>query len=79
MRQRQEKFQIGSYVIVTNDELKSYGLMGQVVDPNELNICCSKKSICVRFKKWFDRNEKILKISKKNVKKIPESGRKGEN
>lgn len=73
MKQKANKFPIGSYIIVTNENLQSYGLIGQVIDSKDFNGYCGKKSICVRFKHWCDGNEKILKIAKTNVKNVKEN------
>lgn len=75
MDKKTGKFPIGSYVIVTNKKLQSYGLIGQVIDPKDFAGYCGKKSICVLFKQWFDGNEKILKIAKMNVVKGKENER----
>lgn len=72
MDKKTGKFPIGSYVIVTNKKLQSYGLIGQVINPKDFNGYCGKKSICVLFKQWLDGSEKILKIAKMNVVKIEE-------
>lgn len=46
------KFAIGSYVKVINKNLESYGLIGQVVNPEEYYIDCSDNCVYIRFKRW---------------------------
>lgn len=60
MEQKTSKFPIGSYAIVTNEKLQTYGMVGQVVDPKEFGGYCGRKSVCVRFDHWFDGRKKNL-------------------
>lgn len=64
------EFSIGSYVRVINKNLESYGLIGQVINPEEYFLDCSDTCVYIRFEQWHNESEKILKIKKKNVEEV---------
>lgn len=68
------KFPIGSYVRVINKNLESYGLIGQVINPEEYYLDCSDTCVYICFEHWHNEREKILKIKKKNIEKVEDGG-----
>lgn len=59
-----EKFKVGDQVIVTNESLQSYGLIGCITWGD--NYCTS---CLVRFEDWHGKGVKELYIGSKNISK----------
>lgn len=59
-----DRFDVGDKVIVTNESLRSYGLIGTITWSSKYDV-----AILVKFEDWYGQGSKELYIKKNNLSK----------